>query len=166
MADHHLQGLRVAARAALGSGASWRRAAELELVVHGGLVADPQIALDQAFLRACLGPGIFACVGPGMRGRQWAPEPAKWRNALRAGQGSKLFTYRGVYLSSRLRSQRGTALQMGGAVRYKLEVYRQYFSDKLYGLGPEHCPIFEAPTCLKQLCFLKPQYWSGLKPYY
>ena len=52
MADRHLQTLRVAARAALGSGASWRRAAELELAIHGGLVADPQMAPDQALLRA------------------------------------------------------------------------------------------------------------------
>ena len=46
----------------------------------------------------------------------------------------KLEVYCGVSLSSRLRSQRGTALQMGGVLRYKLEVYCQYFSDKLYGL--------------------------------
>ena len=52
----------------------------------------------------------------------------------------KLDVYFGVSLSSRLRSQRGTALQMGGVLRYKLEVYRQYFSDKLYGLVPERCP--------------------------
>ena len=32
---------------------------------------------------------------------------------------------------------------MGGVLRYKLEVYCQYFSDKLYGLGvPEQCPIY------------------------
>ena len=31
---------------------------------------------------------------------------------------------------------------MGGVLRYKLEVYRQHFSDKLYGLGvPEQCPL-------------------------
>ena len=50
--------------------------------------------------------------------------------------------YCGVSLSSRLRSQQGTALQKkGGVLRYKLEVYCQYFSDKLYGLGvPEQCP--------------------------
>ena len=30
---------------------------------------------------------------------------------------------------------------MGGALRYKLEVYHQYFSDKLYGLGvPKQSP--------------------------
>ena len=29
----------------------------------------------------------------------------------------------------------------GGVLRYKLEVYCRYFSDKLYGLGvPEQCP--------------------------
>ena len=39
----------------------------------------------------------------------------------------KLEVYCGVSLSSRLRSQRGTALQMGGVLRYKLEVYCQYF---------------------------------------
>ena len=45
------------------------------------------------------------------------------------------------FLSSRLRSQEGTALQMGGVLRYKLEVCCQYFSDKLYGLGAlEQCP--------------------------
>ena len=39
-------------------------------------------------------------------------------------------------------SQQGTALQMGGVLLYKLEVYCQYFSDKLYGLGvPEQCPL-------------------------
>ena len=43
--------------------------------------------------------------------------------------------YCGISLSSRLRSQQGTALQMGCVLRYKLKVYRQYFSDKLYGLG-------------------------------
>ena len=54
----------------------------------------------------------------------------------------KLEVYCGVSLSSRLRSQRGTALQMGGVLRYKFEVYCQYLSDKLYGLGvPEQCPI-------------------------
>ena len=35
-----------------------------------------------------------------------------------------------------------TALQMGGVLRYKLEVYRQYFSGKSYGLGvPKQSPI-------------------------
>ena len=49
--------------------------------------------------------------------------------------------YCGVSLSSRLRSQQGTALQMGGVLRCKLEVYCQCFSDKLSGLGvPEQCP--------------------------
>ena len=38
----------------------------------------------------------------------------------------KLELYCGVSLSSRLRSQRGTALQMGGVLRYNLEAYRQY----------------------------------------
>ena len=53
----------------------------------------------------------------------------------------KLEVYCGVCLFPKLRSQRGTALQMGGVLRYKLEVYRQYFSDKLYGLGvPKQCP--------------------------
>ena len=47
----------------------------------------------------------------------------------------KLEVYCGVSLSPKLRSQRGTALQMGGVLRYKLEVYRQYFSDTLYGVG-------------------------------
>ena len=47
----------------------------------------------------------------------------------------------GVSLPSRLRSQQGTALQMGGVLQYKLEVYCQYLSDKLYGLGVlEQCP--------------------------
>ena len=41
----------------------------------------------------------------------------------------------GVSLSPKRRSQRGTALQMGGVARYKLEVYRQYSSNTLYGLG-------------------------------
>ena len=31
---------------------SLRRAVELELAVHGGLLADSQVALDQALLRA------------------------------------------------------------------------------------------------------------------
>ena len=32
---------------------------------------------------------------------------------------------------------------MGGVLRYKLEVYCQYFSDKLHGLGvPEQCPMY------------------------
>ena len=44
--------------------------------------------------------------------------------------------------SPKLRSQRGTALQMGGELRYKLEMYRQYFSDTLDGLGvPKQSPI-------------------------
>ena len=47
----------------------------------------------------------------------------------------KLEVYCCISISPKLRSQRGTALQMGGVLRYKLEVYRQYFSDKLYGLG-------------------------------
>ena len=49
--------------------------------------------------------------------------------------------YCGVSLSSRLGSQRGTALQMeggGGVLRCKLEVYCQYFSDKLYGTVPKN----------------------------
>ena len=54
----------------------------------------------------------------------------------------KLEVYCSVSLSSRLRGQRGTALQMGGVLQYKLEVYCQYFADKLYGLGvPEQCLI-------------------------
>ena len=57
----------------------------------------------------------------------------------------KLEVYCGVSLSSRLKSQRGTALQMGGVLWYKLEVYHQYFSGKLYGLGvPEQCPFISA----------------------
>ena len=37
--------------------------------------------------------------------------------------------------------QQGTALQMGCVRRYKLDVYCQYFSDKLYVLGvPKQCP--------------------------
>ena len=43
--------------------------------------------------------------------------------------------YCGVSLSPKFRSQQGTALQMGGVLRYKLEMYCQYLSDKLYGLG-------------------------------
>ena len=70
---------RVAARAALGSGASLRLAVELDLAIHGTLVADPQVALDQTLLRVW----AWACD----RGRQWLPEPAMWRNALRLGQG-------------------------------------------------------------------------------
>ena len=46
----------------------------------------------------------------------------------------KLEVYCGVSLSPKLRSQRGIALQMGGVLGYKLEVYHQYFSDKLYSL--------------------------------
>ena len=47
----------------------------------------------------------------------------------------KLEVYCSVSLSPKLSSQRGTALQMRGVLRYKLEMYRQYFSDKLFGLG-------------------------------
>ena len=48
--------------------------------------------------------------------------------------------------SPKLRSQRGRALQMGDVLRYKLEVYRQYFSDKLYGLGvPKQSPNLVLP---------------------
>ena len=57
--------------------------------------------------------------------------------------------YCGVSLSSRLRSQQGTALQMGGVPQYKLEVYCQYFSDKLYGLGvPGQCPFMKTSSLL------------------
>ena len=44
------------------------------------------------------------------------------------------------------RSQQGTALQMGGVLRYKLEVHCQYLSDKLYGLGvPELRRVTSTP---------------------
>ena len=50
--------------------------------------------------------------------------------------------YCGVSLSPNLSSQQGTALQMGGVLWYKLEVYCQYFVDKLYGLGaPKLGPV-------------------------
>ena len=53
----------------------------------------------------------------------------------------KLEVYCGVSLSPKLGSQRGTALQMGGVLRYTWEVYRQYFSEKLHGLGvPKRSP--------------------------
>ena len=55
----------------------------------------------------------------------------------------KLEVYCGVSLSSKLRSQHDTALQMEGVLWYKLEVYCQYFLDKLYGLGvPKQCPNY------------------------
>ena len=60
------------------------------------------------------------------------------RTGLQIGGGLlqyKLEVCCGVSLSSRLGSQQGTALQMGDVRRYKLQVYFQYFSDKLYGLG-------------------------------
>ena len=39
------------------------------------------------------------------------------------------------------------AFQKEGVLRYKLEVYFQHFSDKLYGLGvPEQCPILKMVT--------------------
>ena len=41
----------------------------------------------------------------------------------------------------KLRTQRGHSVTNGVVLRYKLEVYRQYFSDKLYGLGvPKQSP--------------------------
>ena len=43
--------------------------------------------------------------------------------------------YIGVSLSSRLRSQEGTAIQMEGVLPYKLEVYCTTYLDKLCGLG-------------------------------
>ena len=47
--------------------------------------------------------------------------------------------------SPKFRSQQGAALQMRGVLRYKLEIYRQCFSDKLYGLGgAEQFPMFAA----------------------
>ena len=59
--------------------------------------------------------------------------------------------YCGVSRSSRLRSQHGRALRMGGVLRYKLEVCCKYFLDKLYGLGvPEQCPT--AARCYQRMC--------------
>ena len=53
--------------------------------------------------------------------------------------------YCGISLFQKLRSQQGTALQMGGVLRYKLEVYWQCFLDKLYGLGaPKQLPLMLA----------------------
>ena len=42
---------------------------------------------------------------------------------------------------------------MGGVLRYKLEVYCQYFLDKLYGLGaPKQCPVvFGARDFIEEL---------------
>ena len=61
----------------------------------------------------------------------------------------KLEVYCGLSLSPKFRSQQGTALQMGGELRYKLEeVYCQCFSDELYGLGvPEQFPCI---VCYKK----------------
>ena len=60
----------------------------------------------------------------------------------------KLEVYCRVFLSSRLRSQQGTALEMGGVRRYELEVCCQYSSDKLYGLGaPTQCPNTFVAKC-------------------
>ena len=47
----------------------------------------------------------------------------------------RLEVYCGDFLTPKLRRRRGTALQMEGVLRYKLEGYRQYFSDTLYRLG-------------------------------
>ena len=73
------------------------------------------------------------------------------RTAVRIGGvlQYRLEVYCGVSLSPKFRSQQGTALQMGGrgVLWYKLEpppleVYCQYFSDKLYGLEvPEQFPV-------------------------
>ena len=53
-----------------------------------------------------------------------------------------------VSLSSNLRCQEGTAIQMGGVLPHKLEVY---FLDKLQGLGaPSHCPL----TCYHLISML------------
>ena len=62
----------------------------------------------------------------------------KWgRTAVQIGGVQRRFPF------SKFRSQQGTALQMGGVLRYKLEVYYQYFSGKLYGLGvPEQFPCY------------------------
>ena len=67
----------------------------------------------------------------------------------------KLEVYCGVSLSRKPRRKQGTALQMGGVLRYKLEVYRQYFSDKLYGLGvPKQSPSMKTKYIVRSISCL------------
>ena len=51
MAPAHLRRMRGAVRGALGRGATWRRAAEVEVLAHGGPGLDPEVALGLASLR-------------------------------------------------------------------------------------------------------------------
>eukprot|EP00971_Amphidinium_carterae_P197372 3917589-Amphidinium_carterae.2 len=52
LAATSLHKVRVSARSALGRGAQLRRAAELELVLKGGVKADLQVTLDLCTIRA------------------------------------------------------------------------------------------------------------------
>ena len=53
---------------------------------------------------------------------------------------------------------------MGGVLRYNLEVHRQHFSDKQYGLGaPEQCPLPSPKLSLKNAFqFASPPHNRGL----
>ncbi len=51
LAQRHILGLRAGIRNALGRGARWRRAAELEIATVGGIELDPQVAVDVATIR-------------------------------------------------------------------------------------------------------------------
>ena len=59
-----------------------------------------------------------------------------------------------VSLSSRLRSQEGIAIQMGGVPQYKMEVLCSAFQTRLYWLGaPKHCAQSRAREGItKDLC--------------
>eukprot|EP00971_Amphidinium_carterae_P257854 5118169-Amphidinium_carterae.2 len=79
LAHTSIHKVRVSARRALGRGAQLRRAAELELVLKGGIKADPQVALDlytiRAWQRALLS------------GQSWPPTEVQWVDATRGRRG-------------------------------------------------------------------------------
>ena len=99
-------------------------------IMEAFLVPCPGAANLQELSGTPTPPGIFSKVSPVQMG---GVSPVQIGGVLQ----HKFEVYCGISLSPKLRSQQGTALQMGGVLR----VYRQYFSDKLYGLGaPKHFP--------------------------
>ena len=74
-------------------------------------------------------PSIFSKVSPGTNGTRIVGKNGR-RIASKNGRCTAGFPF----LQS-LAASKAQRYKWGGVLRYKLEVYRQYFSDTLYGLG-------------------------------
>eukprot|EP00971_Amphidinium_carterae_P090327 1788671-Amphidinium_carterae.1 len=71
--------LRTSARKALGKGAGLRRSATLELMAHGGPVADPQVSADLSTVRVWNRRILAGKL-------EWPLEAKLWDDALKPGR--------------------------------------------------------------------------------